>query len=282
MKICWFNDDRLGLVVGTDVLDVSEALRVLPPQRFPGAAGDLLVAHLDRVRLEIVRIQSRATRKSLTEVRLLSPVARPGKIIGVPVNFPSHVQEAESAPGVFKQYDGGIEDQGLFLKASSSLIGCGQAVQIRFPERQTHHEVELGVVIGRAGSNIARDHALSHVAGYTIALDMTVRGGEDRSFRKSIDTYSVLGPWLTTADEIPDPQVLALTLSVNDVVRQQSNTRHMIMKIARQIEWASTFYTLQPGDVIMSGTPEGVSRVLPGDFMQASIEGLGSMHVRVE
>ncbi|MNV99286.1 Ureidoglycolate lyase [compost metagenome] len=110
---------------------------------------------------------------------------------------------------------------------------------------------------------------------------MTVRGSEDRSFRKSIDTYSVLGPWLTTADEIANPQSLALNLSVNGQSRQQSNTGHMIMGIVQQIAWASTFYTLLPGDVIMTGTCEGVGPVQPGDVIQATIEGLGSMRVEV-
>jgi 2-keto-4-pentenoate hydratase/2-oxohepta-3-ene-1,7-dioic acid hydratase in catechol pathway len=141
--------------------------------------------------------------------------------------------------------------------------------------------MELGVVIGRKGSNIPEASALNYVAGYAIALDMVVRGSEDRSFRKSIDTYAVLGPWLVTADEIPDPGHLDFSLSVNGEVRQKSNTQHMIMSIPRQIAWASTFYTLWPGDIIMTGTCEGVSRVVPGDVMHCEIAGIGAMDVRV-
>jgi 2-keto-4-pentenoate hydratase/2-oxohepta-3-ene-1,7-dioic acid hydratase in catechol pathway len=111
---------------------------------------------------------------------------------------------------------------------------------------------------------------------------MTVRGPEDRSFRKSVDTYSVLGPWMVTVDEIADPQRLALELSVNGTVRQSANTSEMILPIAEQIAWASRFYTLQPGDVIMTGTCEGVGPVVAGDRMHARIEAIGAMEVAVE
>src|SRR5262249_969446 len=119
------------------------------------------------------------------------------------------------------------------------------------------------------------------VAGYCIALDMVVRGSEDRSFRKSIDTYAVAGPWLVTADEIPAPGRLKFSLSVNGEVRQASDTQFMIMSIERQIAWASTWYPLYPGDIIMTGTCEGVSRVVPGDVMHCEIEQIGAMDVAI-
>ncbi len=268
-------------MVGNEVCDVTTALNILPPVRYPAPFGDMLVTHLDAIRFEIERLQQFAVRYPFDQVSFLSPVVNPSKIIGVPVNYPSHIQEAQANLDVFKHYEGGVEDQGLFLKANSSLVGSGQGVRLRFPERQTHHEIELGVVIGKAANCVSEVDALSYIAGYAIALDMTVRGKEDRSLRKSVDSYSVLGPWLTTADEIVNPQMLDLCLSVNGTLRQQSNTRNMIMGIARQIAWASTFYTLLPGDIIMTGTCEGVGRVLEGDVMDASIEGLGSMSVRV-
>jgi 2-keto-4-pentenoate hydratase/2-oxohepta-3-ene-1,7-dioic acid hydratase in catechol pathway len=141
--------------------------------------------------------------------------------------------------------------------------------------------MELGVIIGRKVSNISQADALSCIAGYAIALDMVVRGTEDRSFRKSIDTYSVLGPWMVTADEIKDPQNLAFSLAVNGEIKQKSNTNQMLMGIAQQISWGSTFYTLWPGDIIMTGTCEGVSRVKAGDTMQCVIEGVGEMDVAI-
>jgi 2-keto-4-pentenoate hydratase/2-oxohepta-3-ene-1,7-dioic acid hydratase in catechol pathway len=114
-----------------------------------------------------------------------------------------------------------------------------------------------------------------------IGLDVTIRGSEDRSFRKSADSYSVLGPWLVTADEIPDPGRLDLQLAVNGEMRQQSNTSYLILGVAELIELASSFYTLHPGDVVFTGTPEGVSPIAPGDSIVATIERIGTMEVGV-
>lgn len=283
MKICWFDDHRLGLVRDGAVYDVSSALKSLPASRYPPSAkGDALIANLQIVHREINDVARTASWRKIGDVKFLSPVANPTKIIGTPVNYLKHVEEADAQREVFSaRYRGSIEEQGLFLKATSALVGCGEGVQIRFPDRRTDHEVELGVVIGKPASNISETEAMQHIAGYAIALDMVVRGPEDRSLRKSVDTYAVLGPWLTTADEIPDPGNLALSLSVNGELRQASNTAHMIMSIARQISWASQFYTLWPGDIIMTGTCEGVGRVQPGDIMHCEIERLGAMDVRV-
>ena len=136
-------------------------------------------------------------------------------------------------------------------------------------------------MIGKTTSSVSYENALDVVAGYAIALDMVVRGPEDRSFRKSVDTYAVLGPWLVTADEIADPDALGFTLTVNGEVRQQSNTAKMIVDVKRQISWATEFYTLHPGDIIMTGTCEGVSRVEPGDTMHIEFEGIGAMDVPI-
>lgn len=282
MKICWYNSHRLGVVVGDQVHDVSAALQALPPASYPGPQGDALIANLDGVRAEIERLLPTALATPVSQVRLLSPVVNPTKIIGVPVNYLKHVEEANADQATFTdRYRGRIEEQGLFLKASSALVGPSEGVRVRFPERSTHHEMELGVVIGKRASNVTPAQALSHVAAYAIALDMVVRGPEDRSFRKSIDTYAVLGPWLVTADDVADPQALDISLSVNGALRQRSNTAHMIMDIARQIAWASSFYTLWPGDIIMTGTCEGVGPVVPGDVMHCEIEGIGAMDVPV-
>jgi len=282
MKLCWFDNDRLGLVEGDRVRDVSAALRVLPPPRYPAPHGDTLIANLDKVRMEIGKVAINAPTHDLTQVKFLSPVANPTKIIGVPVNYLKHAEEADAQRDVFThRYQGGIREQGLFLKANSALVGSGHGVSIRFPDRRTDHEMELGIVIGREASSVAEADAMSYIAGYTIALDMVIRGPEDRSFRKSLDTFAVLGPWLVTADEIPDPGHLDFSLSVGGQVRQRSNTMHLIMDIPQQIAWASNFYTLYPGDIIMSGTCEGVSPVAPGDVMHCQIDKIGAMDVRV-
>ncbi|WP_284337552.1 fumarylacetoacetate hydrolase family protein [Comamonas sp. NoAH] len=282
MKICWFNEHRLGVVENGLVHDVTEALKALPQPSYPQVGGDLVVANLDVLRAAATSLLPTSPTYRVEEVRLLSPVAQPGKIIGVPVNYQAHVEEAQRDAHIFTtRYTGGVKEQGLFLKANSSLIGCSQAVEITMPERLTHHEIELAAVIGKKVSRVTQAQALDCIAGYSIALDMTVRGPEDRSLRKSLDTYSVLGPWLVTADEIADPQQLDLRLTVNGEVRQITNSAQMIMYIAEQIEWASSYYTLYPGDVIMTGTCEGVGPVVPGDVMHASISSIGEMQVRV-
>ena len=283
MRICWFNEDRLGVVKDGLVTDVTSALNALPAPRYPNRGGDLLIANLDKLRKAIEGETAKGPTYAADEVKFLSPVANPGKIVGVPVNYQKHVDEAAADVATFTNREtGSVLNQGFFLKASSSLIGCGQPVRISMPERLTHHEIELAAVIGKKASNVAESDAMSYIAGYTIALDMTVRGAEDRSLRKSLDTYSVLGPWLVTADEISDPQQLALRLQVNGEDRQVANTSEMLVYIAEQIAWVSRFYTLEPGDVIMTGTCEGVGPVVPGDTIQAQIESIGSMDVAVE
>jgi len=282
MRIAWFNDRRLGLVENGRVYDVSAALKRLPAQSYPGPWGDPLIANLEGMREAILAARSGASSIDAGAARFASPVARPSKIVGTPVNYLKHAEEAAANREVFThRYQGGIEEQGLFLKAVSALIGPGEGVRVRFPDRRTDHEMELGVVIGNRAATVTEAEALAHVAGYAIALDMVVRGPEDRSFRKSIDSYAVLGPWLVTADEIADPANLDFSLRVNGELRQRSNTQFMIMSIARQIAWASAFYTLWPGDIIMTGTCEGVGQVHAGDTIRCEIEGIGDMEVKV-
>lgn len=288
MKICRFNDNRLGLVdpEAGEVRDVTGALKVLPKVSYPWPHGDLMMANFAKVKREIKRLAPRAPRKKLSSVKLLAPVANPGKIIGAPINYEKHIDEAKkdaeiNAGKLERLMDTGIGKWGLFLKANSALVGPSEGVVRRFPRRRTDHEVELAVIIGRKGTNIKYEDALGHVAAYAIGLDMVVRGSEVQSFRKSIDTYAVLGPWMVTKDEIKDPDNLDLEISVGKKLRQSSNTRHLIFDVRRLIEFGSSFYTLYPGDVIMTGTPEGVGRVKPGDVMHARIEKVGAMDVKV-
>ena len=282
MKLCRFDDDRLGLVQGGEVIDVTAALEVLAPRRWPAPPGDALIASLDAVLARARAIAPQSPRRPLATVRLKAPVANPSKIVNAPINYQAHIEEAKSDPGIAHGREiKTIADWGLFLKSTSSLIGPGEPLRLRFPQRRNDHEVELAVVIGRIANRVARAAALSYVCGYAIGLDMTLRGPELPSFRKSIDTYSVLGPWLVTRDEIPDPGSLELWLTVNGEPRQRSNTRRMVYDVPRLIEYASSFYTLHPGDLIFTGTPEGVGPVQPGDEIHAGIEGVGELVVRV-
>ncbi len=282
MKLCRFDNDRLGIVEGGEVLDVSAALEAIPALRWPLPPGDALIANLDAVVARARSLAPRAARRSLSEVRLRPPVANPSKIVNAPINYQAHIDEAKRDQGIAHGRDiKTIADWGLFLKSSSSLAGAGDEIRLRFPERRNDHEVELAVIIGREANRVPRSRALDYVCGYSIGLDMTLRGAELPSFRKSIDTYSVLAPWLVTRDEVPDPNGLDLWLTVNGEARQRSNTRRMVYDVPRLIEYATSFYTLYPGDLIFSGTPEGVGPVKPGDEIRAGIERIGEFSIRV-
>jgi 2-keto-4-pentenoate hydratase/2-oxohepta-3-ene-1,7-dioic acid hydratase in catechol pathway len=284
MRLCRFDDGRLGVVEGENVRDVTAALEVLPGYRYPLPEHDVLVANLPQVLARARAIVAQAPSIPLNRVRLLSPVANPGKIVAAPVNYHKHLDEVRGDAALHNNNPGHtltIHNAGVFLKATSSLVGPGEGVVVRRDDRRTDHEVELAFVIGRPADRVTAAEAMKYVAGYAIGLDITIRGSEDRSFRKSADTYTVLGPWLVTADEIPDPGTLDLQLELNGELRQKSNTSYLILGVAQLIELASSFYTLQPGDVILTGTPEGVSPIEPGDRVVATIERIGTMDVHV-
>ncbi|AOJ94916.1 2-hydroxyhepta-2,4-diene-1,7-dioate isomerase [Burkholderia multivorans] len=282
MKICRFNENRLGVVEGNIVRDVTEALELLPPAAYPFPRHDVLIAHLDQIRRLAAELAPQAQSVPLADVRLLSPVANPGKIIAAPVNYQKHLKEVLGDPNLHHDNQiNQIQRAGLFLKATSSLVGPSEGVALRMLDRRNDHEVELAVVIGKTAANVSREDALQYVAGYCIGLDITIRGPEERSFRKSPDSYTVLGPWLVTSDELPDAGNLDFSISVNGETRQKSNTNELILGVRELIEFASSFYTLQPGDVIITGTPEGVASIQPGDTMFAEIDRIGSMTVAV-
>lgn len=284
MRLCRFGDSRLGVVEGGLVRDVTAALDVLPVRRYPFPRHDVLIENLNDLVARVRAIAADAPSRPLDGLALLSPVANPGKLIAAPVNYQKHLDEVRGDATLHHDNPGHtltIHNAGVFLKATSSLVGPGEGVVIRSADRRTDHEVELAFVIGRTACRVSRSEAMQYVAGYAIGLDITIRGSEDRSFRKSADTYSVLGPWLVTADEIPQPGSLDLELHVNGERRQQSNTRYLILGVAELIELASSFYTLYPGDVVFTGTPEGVSPIEPGDRVVATIGTIGTMEVSV-
>lgn len=282
MKICRFDDDRLGLVSGADVIDVSAALEALPPVRWPYPPGDALAAGFAQLAPAIAEAAKRGVRRPLAQVRLRSPVANPGKIIGAPANYMKHVAEVAADRQINQGVVGKtIDELGLFLKAGSSLVGPAEGITAHFPDRRTDFETELVVVIGKRGKDIPRERAFDHILGYCIGLDMSVRGPEDRSLRKSVDSYTVLGPWLVTRDEVDNPDALQLRMRVNGEERQNSSTAQMIFDVAKLIVYASRFYTLEPGDLIYTGTPEGVGPVVPGDRLEATIDKLGTLALQV-
>jgi 2-keto-4-pentenoate hydratase/2-oxohepta-3-ene-1,7-dioic acid hydratase in catechol pathway len=263
------------------VHDVSSAQQQILASSRHAMMGDAVIAALPQWRSRLETLAANTAAKPLSEVKILAPVAHPSKVMAAPVNYRKHIVEMQTRTDIVIKFLPNIGDAGIFLKANSSVVGPSAGIPVRFPERITEHEAEIALVIGSEGTDIPRERALDHVAGYCLGLDMTLRGNEDRSFRKSMDGYSVLGPWMVTADEIPDPNQLPIALSVNGQERQNSNTNDLIFDIQKLIVFASSFYTLYPGDILYTGTPEGVSYVKAGDTIHVHSAPLGEMTVTV-
>jgi len=287
MKLCRYDDDRLGVVRGDLVYDVTLAQTEIRNSLPYAMKGDAVVAALPQWRERIERMADKAPRMPIAQVKLLAPVARPTKLSCAPTNYQAHIAEMKAAAAqpsshVVTVQSAKIGEAGMFLKANSSLVGPSEGIAVRFPDRRSDHEVELVMVIGKTGCDIPRALALDYVACYCLGLDITVRGREDRSFRKSVDGYAVAGPWMVTANEIANPDDLPLMLEVNGERRQDSNTNMLIYDCRRLIEFASSFYTLYPGDLIYTGTPEGVGPIKPGDTLVCrSSPALGKLRIAV-
>jgi 2-keto-4-pentenoate hydratase/2-oxohepta-3-ene-1,7-dioic acid hydratase in catechol pathway len=272
MRLALFNKGRLGLVDGDDLIDVTDQIGGADTA---GPAG-ALQRHIETVAEEgAVRFDlTGRPRIPLAEADLQAPLPRPGKIIGAPVNYLDHKAEME--------YTTSVADLGVFLKANSSVIGPGQDILLPYTDKRTDQEGELGVVIGRTATHVSADEALDHVFGYTCVLDITVRSGEDRSTRKSFDTFTPIGPWIVTADEIPAPDTLDLRCDVGGATRQETNTADLIFGVRELIAYTSSVMTLHPGDVIATGTPAGVGPLSHGDRVVLDIERVGRLEVGVD
>lgn len=277
MRICRFGNSY-GMVCGDTVIDITT--HVTNAEK-PGD-GDALIRALPGLRVRDSELQSGSIRLPLSDVPLLSPIRNPTKILAAPNNFREHSAEMNASGTVKSSLMASMDEVGFFLKATSSLVGPSEGIAVRFPERRTDYEVEAVVVIGEVvrGPVLVSD-ALKYVAGYSVGLDITLRGPEERSQRKSIDSYSVLGPWLVTVDDVPDLSVLNMRLSVNGEARQSVGLSDMLFNAAEQIAYASKFYTLYPGDLIYTGTPSGVGPIRGGDIIRAEIESIGAMEVKV-
>ena len=277
MRLARFNGGRLGVVRDDVVVDVGDVAGA-GSEEWPPVQMLRLIARFDALRAKLDDAARTRDGVPLEEVRLEAPLVFPGKIVAAPLNYRRHIEEMR--PLVSREFHA-IERHGVFLKAPSSIVGPGATIRLPYPERRTDHEVELGVVIGRTARNVTASEAMRHVFGYTGVLDITVRGDEDRSTRKSFDGFTPAGPWLVTADEVTDPGALRLRLWVNGELRQDGNTSDMIWGIPRLVEYASHVMTLYPGDLIATGTPEGVSPLAPGDEIRIDIEEVGGMTVHV-
>jgi 2,4-diketo-3-deoxy-L-fuconate hydrolase len=279
MRICRYDDQRVGVVEGDQVIDVTDATKVLPPLSWPFPCYDVFVANWPAIRQEILKLKAKGERKPLAQVSLLSPVANPNKIIGIAGNRKNRDSEViDFGPGVeLNNTRREADPPRMFLKANSALVGCSAGVALRFLDRRTDPEAEFTYVIGKQGTDIPYDKALDYVFGYTIGIDMSLRGSEPPSTRKSIDSYAMVGPWIVTPDEVPDPGNVGFTLTVNGQVLQKSNTSNMQFGVADIISHASKFFTLYPGDIIMAGTPLGFDPSKPGDELVAEFDHIGKM-----
>lgn len=269
MRFIVFGEHRLGLIERDEVVDVTSL--VSPSVTLAGPLDQLISAgSLDALASSALR---ELPRHRLDELKLKSPLPRPGKVIGAPVNYLDHKTEMSEQRT--------IADLGVFLKAPSSVVGPGGTVILPYSDARTDQEGELAVVMGRTARHVDVDDALDYVFGYTCGLDMTVRSTEDRSTRKSFDTFTPLGPWVATADEISDPGQLKLQTRVNGAVRQDVSTSELIFGVPELIAYTSSVMTLWPGDVILTGTPAGVGPVSDGDRIEVTISGIGTLTVTV-
>jgi 2-keto-4-pentenoate hydratase/2-oxohepta-3-ene-1,7-dioic acid hydratase in catechol pathway len=272
MKLFRFDSGRIGVTLKGRSLDITDALGI-DTSAWPPVQMVQLIADFQR-RMEGIEGHPKTREIDLASVRLEVPIEWPNKLLAYPVNYVKHGEEMKSSNRA--------DRNGFFLKANSSLSGPNDAIVLPdLPGREIHHECELGIVIGRTGKNISRADAFDHVFGYACLIDMVVRGSEERVMRKSYDTFCPFGPWITTADEVRDPANLQARLWVNDVLKQDANTRDLIVDIPEMIVIASRVATLYPGDIIATGTPEGVGPVQRGDRVRIAIDHVGEMTLDV-
>ena len=283
MRLVAYNDGKVGLVKDNQVVDVSDLVGA-GVEEWPPVAVTRLIGGFAKLRPRLEEALKTRKGTPLDAVKLGPPVPYPSKVIAAPANYRMHIQEMSTPQmrEVVKQEVHAIDQYGVFLKAPSSVVGPGATIELPFPDRRTDHEVELGFVVGKTARNVKAADAMPYVFGYTGVMDITVRGGEDRSTRKSFNGFTPLGPVLVTADEIPDPHNLQLKLWVNGELRQDGNSKDMIWNIPKLVEYASHVMTLYPGDVVSTGTPDGVGPLKAGDEVTIEIERIGRMSVKVE
>lgn len=284
---------RLGvLLTNTAVVDLARVLE--GTVAVPASLGDYIAAGSQlhqavRNHLERNRDRLAAAAHDLGSVALRTPF-RPGKIVGVGLNYAEHVDESSRSLDTDRVIP---ERPVLFSKPATAVIGPGEAILHNAAlTRQLDWECELAVVIGATARRVKAENAYDHIFGYSIMNDISARD-QRRSgqwfFSKGQDSYAPFGPMIVTADEIPDPHSLTLTLTVNGERRQNGNSKQMIFQIPRLIEEISSGITLEPGDVIATGSPSGVGAAMnpptflkPGDVVSCSIEGIGMLTNPVE
>ena len=277
MKLATFDSgagSQLGVVLGDRVVPLGRAAPSLP--------GDMLglISAWSAVEGDVRRIAGDAVGAlPLGRVRLQAPIRRPGKIMAIGLNYADHIAESNM---------GTPDHQIWFSKAATAANGPHDAIQVPKVSQSLDYEAELVAVIGKGGRHISKSDAPGAVFGYCCGNDATERAWQHRTTQwvlgKSFDTHAPFGPWITTADEVADPHALSIRCLVNGEVRQDSNTRHLVFNIWDQIAHISHAMTLEPGDLIYTGTPGGIGAAMnprrflkDGDRVQVEIEGLGAL-----
>ncbi len=261
---------RIGLVLDDTMIDLAAG---------DGDAMINLIAEWDTRKEAIAGAAGSAEGRPLSSVRLLAPVARPGKIFAIGLNYADHIAESKAETP---------QHQVWFTKAGTSINGPFDPILIAKSGPFVDYEVELVAVIGKRGRNITKEDAAAHVFGYCVGNDVTERFWQHRtpqwSLGKSFDTHAPIGPWITTADEAGDPHAMGLRCFVNGEKRQDSNTKHLVFNVWEQIEHLSQAMTLEPGDLIFTGTPGGIGAAMdprqflkPGDVVRCEIDRLGAI-----
>jgi 2-keto-4-pentenoate hydratase/2-oxohepta-3-ene-1,7-dioic acid hydratase in catechol pathway len=281
-------DARVGFVVADRVVDleaVARRRRVRVPRQMLDVITDVPAATLRALARDAEQwVADGRPAAPLREIRLLAPIPRPRKnIVCVGRNYAEHAREGGVAPP---------EVPVFFTKPPTAVVGPGAGVVAHPVTQHLDYEVELAVVLGRRGRNIPAARALDYVFGYTILNDVTARDLQHRHQQwfkgKSLDTFAPLGPWIVHRSALPDPQRLRLQMRINGETRQDSTTAKMIFSVAQLIEALSAGMTVEPGDILATGTPEGVGMgyspprwLQPGDVMEAHIDGIGVLRNRV-
>ena len=274
MKLVLHNGGKLGVLRDNRVVDVS-GLFAGQALRFPLTQMHIAIEDFAMLRPLIEARAAKDEGVPLESVRLEAPMPSPTKVIGAFSNYRRHTLEMRGPDSVEAKPD-------LLLKSPSSIIGPADSIVMPPLDEPIHHEPELTVIIGRKVKSIPVADAFSAVFGYTTLLDITMRNDGDRSRRKSYDTFCPMGPAIVTADEVPDPQDVGIRLWVDGKLRQDARTSDMTFSIAQIISFASSVMTLYPGDVIATGTPEGVAPIKVGEMITIEIEHVGRMSIPVK
>lgn len=282
MKIVSFDQGRIGIVEAGRVIEVGDLIGI-EPGTWPPIGMVRFIAAWPELQPRLKEALGNRRGRALADVRLEAPVQWPNKVIAFPANYHAHIDEMKhgSGSGVISTFQ--ASGQGFFLKANSSLSGPQDSIVLPpLAGREVHHECELGIIVGKRGRAISPADSRGYVFGFTCLLDMVVRGKEERVMRKSYDTFCPTGPWITTADEIADFDDIQMRLLVNGEERQSASTRNLIVSIPDMLSMTSAVMTLEPGDIIASGTPAGVGPVEEGDVIEIVIDRVGSMTLPVK